>query len=207
MQSIVMHGSAVLLLCELSCRKTSGGKSGLHAKLEAHLQAVQQASGHGMPSLKNEGMHDISKPHKCAACDTCASAQEASNDLKDKLSDKPKEEERRPSKLPRIKDRNPPGSESAKSCAPAFEDDLARGSDFSSPGGFSDADMSEEPDKQESSDMDDRDVFGGVFAIKDKEDTKGGEQDRFSSLPRSASKYVEHFEDEVLKTVPSDLTE
>ena len=52
----------------------------------------------------------------------------------------------------------------------------------------------------------DDDIFQGPFAIKDAGQSGADEsRDRFSRLPAKVMKYVEHFEREVLETIPSEI--
>ena len=82
--------------------------------------------------------------------------------------------------------------------------------EWSSPAAESEEEGSDNEDKEEASSEDeDRDLFGGKYAIKDKEadNAAGRRDDRFAGLPRNAAKYLENFEEDVLKSIPKDVSE
>ena len=59
-----------------------------------------------------------------------------------------------------------------------------------------------------SSDMEDDDIFKGVFAIKDKDRTAYAEPlDRFASLPSRIKKELQNFQQEVLDSIPQCISE
>ena len=132
--------------------------------------------------------------------------QEASKDLKSMLNDKPiEEEESHKPKRVRTKDARGTASESTRGGTASHPEVPAPDSDLSSPGGQSEMEES----AQASSEDNDDDLFGGKFAIKDKDADHGGRArgDRFGALPRKVAKILDNFEEEVLNSLPKDLSE
>ena len=142
-------------------------------------------------------------------------SQEASKDLKSFLNEKSKQDINRPCKLPRIKDGNVAdrsesrASHSAKPSDPPPEVPPPD-SDASSPGCFSEGEASEDMEAADgSSEPGDHDLFAGKFAINDHEEGLGHMPGahRMASLPRNVSKHLDQFEDQVLESIPKDISE
>ena len=134
--------------------------------------------------------------------------------MKSFLNEKKKQDLQRPSKLPRIKD----GSVAEK-CDSAASHSAKRpdvpevpppDSDCSTPGGVSDGEQSDDAGAGDvSSEPGDADLFAGKFAIKDVDQNLGRvhSADRFGSLPRSVSKHLDQFEQQVLQSIPNNVSE
>ena len=142
-----------------------------------------------------------------------AAAQEAAEDLKKVLQEKTKDDEKEKD-LPALKDRSKRARRSAEMeskssrALGSTEKKVNRSGESSAEPVQSDWDASEDEHGGPSSDMEDEDLFKGVFAIKDKE---RGETtlpvDRFTGLPSRIKKELQNFEPQVLQSIPETLSE
>ena len=194
----------------LCCRKTTGGKNALHEKLDAVLETMHKDAGNPHGRLRVACTARRFLGVAVTLLTTLSRMQDAGKDLKNKLNERPQQEDEKPSKMPRTRDGKATASDSTRSITNEPPDVPAPDPEWSSPAPESEDEGSGADDQLEaSSDDEDQDVFGGKYAIKDKDvvSTSGCRDDRFGNLPRNAAKYLDNFEEDVLNSIPNDVSE
>ena len=136
--------------------------------------------------------------------------QEAGKDLKNKLNERQQQDDEKPLKFSRSREARATASDATRCITNGAMEVPPPEAEWSSPAQDSEEENSDCEDKEEaSSDDEDKDIFGGKFAIRDKDvdAASARRDDRFGALPRNAAKYLDNFEEDVLKSIPKDLSE